>query len=237
MLGVATFLLAYHQSALKIEDVKVGDGALAHVFDLVEVHYIGTLTSGKEFDSSVKKDKPFRFQLGIGQVIKGWDQGVLGMKVGGERNLVVPPDMAYGDREIGDLIPANSTLKFNVKLIKIIPSAKVEVVTAGAGPAMSMTDTLDCKVSIKLPDGSEIGNPKEISHLQFSIRSIAGLNQALVGIKAGEKRKVFIGYDLAFGEKGFPAVDSPDRKAGSLIPPKADLNLEIEALKIVPAKN
>ncbi|MBS1725558.1 MAG: FKBP-type peptidyl-prolyl cis-trans isomerase [Armatimonadetes bacterium] len=216
---------------LKIEDVKPGDGVAVKQFDVIEVQYVGTLTDGKEFDSSTKHDKAFRFQVGIGQVIKGWDQGVIGMKAGGERNLTVPPELAYGDQAVGDVIPAKSTLKFNVKIVRIVPSAKVEVETPGTGDPIKLGDILDCKISIKLPDGKELADPTKVTPVQLSPRVIPGFNQALAGIKVGEKRKVTVGYELAFGEKGIPAVDQGDQKAGSVVPPKADLTFEIEAIK------
>ncbi len=104
---------------LKIEDVKAGTGAEAVAGKLVSVHYTGTLTDGKKFDSSVDKGEPFRFTLGAGQVIQGWEKGILGMKVGGKRKLTIPPSLGYGDREIPGAIPANSTLLFDVELVAV----------------------------------------------------------------------------------------------------------------------
>lgn len=106
---------------LKIEDVKVGTGTEAKSGDTVRVHYTGTLTNGKKFDSSKDRNEPFEFPLGGGKVIKGWDLGVAGMRVGGIRKLTIAPELAYGNREIGGgLIPANSTLLFEVELIEIL---------------------------------------------------------------------------------------------------------------------
>ena len=104
---------------LKIEDVKVGTGAEAVVGKLVSVHYTGTLTDGKKFDSSVDKGEPFRFPLGAGQVILGWEKGILGMKVGGKRKLTIPPSLGYAEREIAGLVPPNSTLLFDVELVAV----------------------------------------------------------------------------------------------------------------------
>ncbi|NUQ76883.1 MAG: FKBP-type peptidyl-prolyl cis-trans isomerase [Polyangiaceae bacterium] len=104
---------------LKIEDLQVGSGAEAKPGQLVSVHYTGTLTSGKKFDSSKDRGKPFQFPLGAGRVIKGWDQGVAGMKVGGVRKLTIPPHLAYGDRGVPGAIPGGATLVFEVELLGI----------------------------------------------------------------------------------------------------------------------
>jgi len=102
-------------SGLKIQDAKVGGGPEAKKGMKVSMRYIGKLSSGKVFDSNTK-GKPFTFRLGAGEVIKGWDEGVAGMKAGGERLLIVPPSLGYGKRKMDD-IPANSTLTFEVKLV------------------------------------------------------------------------------------------------------------------------
>jgi len=108
-------------SGLKITDITVGTGAEAKSGDKVWVNYRGTLTNGKEFDSSYSRNEPFNFPLGAGRVIRGWDEGVSGMKVGGKRKLVIPPDLAYGERGAGGVIPPNATLIFDVELVKITP--------------------------------------------------------------------------------------------------------------------
>ncbi len=99
--------------------VKEGSGELAKPGDVVSVHYTGTLTDGTKFDSSRDRNKPFTFTLGASRVIKGWDEGVKGMKRGEQRKLVVPPDMGYGNRAVS-VIPANSTLLFDVELLDIL---------------------------------------------------------------------------------------------------------------------
>ncbi len=103
---------------IQMKDLVVGKGQEAKTGDTVSVHYVGTLTDGKEFDQSRKRGQPFTFPLGQGRVIKGWDQGVVGMKVGGKRKLTIPPQLAYGDRATGS-IPPNSTLVFEVELLEI----------------------------------------------------------------------------------------------------------------------
>ncbi len=105
-------------SGLIIEDEVVGTGATAVAGDNVTVHYIGTLTDGTVFDASRNRgNQGFSFALGAGQVIKGWDEGVAGMKVGGKRKLTIPSNLAYGNQAVGGVIPANSTLIFEVELL------------------------------------------------------------------------------------------------------------------------
>ena len=104
---------------LVIEDLVVGEGAEVKQYDIVNVNYTGTLTNGNVFDSSLNRGRsPFRFTVGAGQVIKGWDDGLIGMKVGGKRKLTIPPSMGYGNRNMG-AIPANSTLIFEIDLLSI----------------------------------------------------------------------------------------------------------------------
>ncbi|HZZ81729.1 MAG TPA: FKBP-type peptidyl-prolyl cis-trans isomerase [Gemmataceae bacterium] len=107
------------KSGLKYVDQKVGDGKEAKAGTTVVVHYTGTLTNGKKFDSSRDRNRPFDFELGAGMVIKGWDEGVAGMKVGGKRKLIIPPDLGYGAKGAGNVIPGNATLIFEVELLQV----------------------------------------------------------------------------------------------------------------------
>jgi peptidylprolyl isomerase/FKBP-type peptidyl-prolyl cis-trans isomerase FkpA len=104
---------------LKIEDIVVGTGAEAKSGDTVTVNYLGTLLNGTKFDSSYDRNQPFSFQLGAGQVIVGWDKGLLGMKVGGKRKLTIPSEMAYGSRGAGGVIGPNEPLIFEIELLKL----------------------------------------------------------------------------------------------------------------------
>ena len=106
-------------SGLRITDLEVGTGAEASSGQTVVVHYRGTLEDGSQFDASYDRGTPFSFPLGAGRVIKGWDEGVQGMKVGGKRKLVIPPELGYGARGAGGVIPPNATLIFEVELLEV----------------------------------------------------------------------------------------------------------------------
>ena len=106
------------KDGLKIQDIVVGNGQEVKTGDSVTVHYLGTLENGTKFDSSYDRNAPFTTQIGIGEVIKGWDEGIIGMKVGGKRKLIIPPDLGYGQQAAGS-IPPNATLIFEVELLEV----------------------------------------------------------------------------------------------------------------------
>jgi FKBP-type peptidyl-prolyl cis-trans isomerase len=106
-------------SELKMETLKPGTGTAAKAGDRVMVHYVGTLTDGKKFDSSRDRGEPFEFTIGVGQVIKGWDEGVMSMKVGGRRKLYIPAALGYGARGVPGVIPAGAELHFDVELLGV----------------------------------------------------------------------------------------------------------------------
>jgi len=111
------------ESGLKYQDIKVGTGKSPKKGDMVVVHYTGTFENGEKFDSSLDRGRPFEFRIGMGQVIKGWDEGVASMKTGGKRKLIIPGKLAYGDKGISQggktIIPPNATLLFDVELLDI----------------------------------------------------------------------------------------------------------------------
>lgn len=110
--------VAANTDKLQIQDEKIGSGTAVQKGDTVDINYVGTLTNGKKFDASADHGGPFTTQIGVGQVIKGWDEGIIGMKVGGKRKLIIPPSLGYGDQDMGT-IPPNSTLIFQVELVGI----------------------------------------------------------------------------------------------------------------------
>ena len=106
-------------TGLKIEELVEGDGAMAEAGHKVSVHYTGWLTDGSKFDSSLDRKQPFEFSLGRGMVIRGWDEGVAGMKIGGKRKLTIPPQLGYGAQGAGGVNPPNATLVFEVELLDV----------------------------------------------------------------------------------------------------------------------
>ncbi len=117
--GASEEVITTTPSGLQYIDEIIGTGPSPKIGQKVKVHYTGTLTSGKKFDSSVDRGDPFDFTIGVGQVIKGWDEGVLSMKVGGKRKLIIPADLGYGSRGAGGAIPPNATLVFEVELLDV----------------------------------------------------------------------------------------------------------------------
>lgn len=182
--------------SLGIEDLVVGKGAEATLGDKVKVHYVGTLTSGKEFDSSRKHNEPFDFQIGAGEVIKGWDQGVAGMKVGGKRKLTVPPNLGYGMRGSPPVIPANATLVFEIELLDVTKGKAPAASAEGDDSAPNAEDPL--KGSFSLADATK--NVKGTGVLSAKIETSLGtVNCRLFDDKAPVTVANFIG--LATGER------------------------------------
>jgi peptidylprolyl isomerase len=211
---------------LQIEEVKVGTGREARPGDYVFVNYSGFLPDGTEFDSSHKAGNPFGFPLGADFVIDGWDQGVAGMKVGGIRTLVIPPELAYGERGAGNVIPPNSTLKFDIELVDIQPGVEIHDLAVGDGATAEPGKWLTVHYSGWLQDGTLVDSSLERNEpFQFVLggrQVIAGWEAGLAGMKVGGKRRLTIPPYLAYGAEG----EAPT------IPPNATLVFDIELLSV-----
>jgi FKBP-type peptidyl-prolyl cis-trans isomerase len=210
---------------LEIKDVVEGKGEPARAGDILTVHYTGTLTDGKQFDSTVGKE-PFQFILGAGQVIAGWDQGMVGMKAGGQRQLVIPSDLAYGDRGAGDDIPPKATLKFDVNMIKIdrIP---VKILKKGSGDKVAKAgDSMELQYQVTDDKGKKIDSSYDRKQTFQIILGrtglIKGFTAGVMGMKQGEKRQFTVPGEFAYGKEGRPPV----------IAPNATLIFEVELVKL-----
>jgi len=212
-------------SGLKYVDEIVGAGNSPRRGDYVVVHYTGTLQDGTKFDSSLDRGEPIVFQIGVGQVIPGWDEGVGSMKIGGKRRLIIPPELGYGARGAGDVIPPNATLIFDVELLDV-PRVKVEDIEVGDGAAAGEGSTLVVHYTGTLEDGtkfdSSLDRDQPFELVLGAGQVIPGWEQGLEGMKVGGKRRLTIPPELAYGSQG----------AGGVIPPNATLNFEVELLEI-----
>jgi len=209
---------------LVIKDTKVGTGPAAQPGDILTMDYTGKLTNGKQFDSSIGRE-PFVFVLGAGQVIKGWDQGMVGMKKGGKRSLTIPSSLGYGAQGAGDDIPPNSTLKFDVTMIKI-GHLNVKITKKGSGPGATGGDACALNYELKDAAGKKIDSSYDRKQT-FDIvlgqtQLVKGFTAAVVGMKQGEKRHVEIPAEYGYGDRG----------AGSVIKPGQTLYFDIEMVKL-----
>jgi peptidylprolyl isomerase len=220
-------------------DTQLGDGAEAQAGQTVIVHYSGWLydeaaedKKGRKFDSSLDRNEPFDFPLGGGRVIKGWDQGVAGMREGGQRTLVIPPEMGYGARGAGDVIPPNATLVFDVKLLKVIRTECIDTsvgdgdeATSGQMVTVHYTGWLFDKNAednkgIKFDSSRDRNEPFDFPLGRGQV--ISGWDTGVQGMKVGGKRTLVIPPEMGYGRRG----------AGGVIPPNATLLFEVELLQI-----
>lgn len=229
-------------SGLEYFDLAVGDGAQPKNGDLVVVDYTGWLEDGTMFDSSFKRPDPFVFPLGKGRVIKGWDEGVASMKVGGKRQLIVPGELAYGKRGRPGRIPPDATLIFEVELrdILVVPEKPQEVsdfqttesglkihdFVVGDGASPTEGQRVQVHYTGWLTDGTRFDSSLERGQpIDFPLgqgRVIPGWDEGVATMKVGGKRQLYIPFDLAYGESGRPPV----------IPAKSDLIFEVELVGI-----
>ncbi|MBN4051275.1 FKBP-type peptidyl-prolyl cis-trans isomerase [bacterium AH-315-M05] len=238
-------------SGLQYVITKKGDGKKPKKGDKVVVHYTGKLTDGSVFDSSVERGQPFSFNLGVGQVIKGWDEGIALLQVGDKATFTIPPELGYGKRGSPPVIPADATLIFDVELMdvveKVAPKPKVvpkpfnvegkETVTTKSGLQYIMVKegTGVQPVSGKqvivhytgyLDDGSIFDSSVERGQpLPFTLgvgQVIKGWDEGVALLKVGGKARLIIPSGLAYGAKGYPG----------LIPPNATLTFDVELVEV-----
>ena len=238
------------ESGLQYIVVQQGSGETAQPGQQVRVHYTGWLTDGTKFDSSVDRGQPFAFPLGQGRVIRGWDEGVAGMNVGERRRLIIPAELAYGDRGAGGVIPPGATLIFDVELLEI-----ADMETAGmseiSGPPPVSGDTVTTESGLQyivvqqgsgetaqpgqqvrvhytgwLTDGTKFDSSVDRGQpFAFPLgqgRVIRGWDEGVAGMNVGERRRLIIPAELAYGDRG----------AGGVIPPGATLIFDVELLEI-----
>lgn len=214
-------------------DMILGKGKIADNKDIVTVLYKGWLQdTGAVFDDNTEKGRqPFSFTLGSGEVIKGWDAGVKGMKVGGKRLLCIPPEFAYGDKAVGP-IPAKSTLIFEVQLLRVDkdgakPMIEIEELAPGTGEGAKRGDTVEVHYTGTFLNGEKFDSSKDAGRTPLKVEIgktglIQGFTEGLIGLKVGGRRKVTIPYQLAYGEAGRPPA----------IPPKSTLVFELELVTL-----
>ncbi len=232
-------------SGLKYYDLVVGEGETPEAGQQIAVRYTGWLEDGTKFDSSLDRGQSFVFPVGSGSVIPGWDEGVATMKVGGQRQLVIPPELGYGEAGAGSRIPPNATLIFEVELVEILPGAPespVEVdetdyvttesglkyydLVVGDGEEAQTGQLAVVHYTGWLMDGTKFDSSLDRGEsFTFGIGAgtvIEGWEQGVVGMRVGGQRQLVIPPELGYGEGG----------AGGEIPPNATLTFEIELLDL-----
>ena len=227
-------------SGLKYSDEVIGLGSVPKTGDKVKVHYTGTLEDGTKFDSSKDRNKPFEFTLGVGQVIKGWDEGLSTMKPGGKRKLIIPANLGYGSRSAGK-IPPNSTLIFEIELIEVMEvfvdtdfslpgreeltksGLRMIVHKEGNGEQPNTGQTVDVHYTGFLETGSKFDSSHDRGRpFSFQLgkgRVIKGWDEAIALMSKGEKRTLIIPPDIGYGSR-------PTGK----IPPNSTLIFEVELI-------
>jgi peptidylprolyl isomerase len=236
-------------SGLQYTIVEEGTGEAAEAGDMVQVHYTGTLEDGTKFDSSHDRGQPFEFVLGRGQVIPGWDEGIALLKEGGKARLVIPPELGYGERGAGGVIPPNATLIFDVELVSTEPGPppppeapttveesaytttesglKYYDIEEGSGDSPQTGQTAVVHYTGWLEDGTMFDSSlNQGQPFEFNVgvkQVISGWDEGVASMKVGGKRQLVIPSELAYGERG---------AGGGVIPPGATLIFEVELLEI-----
>jgi peptidylprolyl isomerase len=232
-------------SGLQYIEIEKGDGPVPLPGEVVAVHYRGTLDDGTEFDNSYDRGQPFTFALGRGMVIPGWDEGIALMRVGGKAKLIIPPDLAYGERGAGNVIPPNATLTFEVELVSIQPGSpeaptelaeedymttesglKIHDLEVGTGAVPETGQRVTVHYTGWLEDGlkfdSSLDRGQPFTFVVGMGQVVAGWDEGLATMKVGGKRQLVIPPELGYGERG----------AGGVIPPNATLIFEVELLGV-----
>jgi len=232
-------------TGLKYIEIVKGEGASPKTGEIVLVHYRGMLDDGTEFDSSYTRGEPISFPLGTGRVIPGWDEGIALMSVGGKGQLIIPPELGYGEQGAGGVIPPNATLVFDVELVGIragSPAAPTQVkeedlittasglkyydLEEGDGAVAQSGQNVTVDYTGWLTDGvkfdSSIDRGEPFSFLLGSGGVIKGWDEGVAGMKVGGKRQLVIPPDLGYGASG----------AGGVIPPNATLIFEVWLISV-----
>lgn len=235
-------------SGLQVAITDEGDGEQPETGDVVSVHYTGMLDDGTIFDSSRNRGEPFRFPLGRGRVIPGWDEGVSLLREGGTAKLIIPPDLAYGEAGSGGVIPPDATLYFDVELVGIsaggpdepetVDDADYEetesglqyyVLTEGDGEQPESGQPVSVHFTAWLDDGTRIDSSidagEPVTFILGSEQVFPGWNEAVMEMQVGGEWQVILPPDLALGEEG----------AGEVIPPNSTLVMQLELLEILPS--
>lgn len=243
--GIEEGAVVTTDSGLQYEQIVKGEGPSPQPGDVVAVHYRGTLEDGTEFDSSYSRGEPSVLPIGQGRVIDGWEEGIPMMNVGGKARLTIPPELAYGEQGVANVIPPNATLIFEVELLEIRPGApaaptevdEADYVTtdsglkyydleAGSGPSPQEGQTVVVHYTGWLQDGtkfdSSLDRGEPFSFVLGAGRVIAGWDEGVATIKVGGKRQLVLPPELGYGQQG----------AGSVIPPNATLIFEVELLEV-----
>ncbi|HAC14369.1 MAG TPA: peptidylprolyl isomerase [Bacteroidetes bacterium] len=231
------------ENGLVIKDIQLGTGTPVDSGDYFQAHYIGYLESGEIFDSSYERNTPINFQLGKGQIIQAWELGIEGMRAGGKRMITTPSELAYGETGIPGIIPAESTLRFEIEMLNVIkPPAMWElpssnrrsteseieyiIVSNGSGNKPNSNDQVVVNYSGYLEDNT-LFDSSYLRQMPFEFRLgtgyvIRGWEEMISDMRPGEKRTVFIPSTQAYGESGIPGT----------IPPNETLRFDIELIEV-----